>query len=564
VSETLAKCDVVVIGLGAAGGLAATILAEAGLRVVGLEAGPRHSPDEFAADEVLHESRNALGDAKVNHEVPTVRASADDVAAIATATRGLLMMNGLDGSKVHSTNVSWRMPPWNFAMRSATVKRYGVRALPEGSALVDWPITYDELEPFYDMVERRYGISGKAGNIAGAVQSGGNPYEGARSREYPLPPLRRTGYSERMAEAARGLGWSPFPTPASIRSQPYDGRGACAYCGSCTWNGCRAGAKGLPSLHGLLEVERSGALIVHTGARATRIETNDKGVATGVHFVENGASYFQPAGHVMLATYTYENVRLLLLSTSPHFPLGLANNSGNVGKYFMTHAFPMSLGVFPGQNLHRWGGTAAQAAAVAEFDADNFNHAEAGFIGGSVLMAPAENKAIFNALNTPPSVARWGSRWKRWLHENSDSIGWIWTLPDVLPYEANFLDLDPTYRDRDGVPLIRCTYRYFENERRQTRFLLNRASEWLTAAGASETWHLPIAPAAVSTHAYGGTRMGGDPENSVVDEFGVAHEVPNLTILGASTFPTSGGVNPTETVEALAVRSAARFIDAAQ
>ncbi|MEJ0097703.1 MAG: hypothetical protein WDM84_07015 [Bauldia sp.] len=112
----------------------------------------------------------------------------------------------------------------------------------------------------------------------------------------------------------------------------------------------------------------------------------------------------------MLATYTYENVRLLLTSASGVFPGGLANNSGNVGKYFMTHAFPMTLGVFPGRNLHRWGGTAAQAAAVADFDADNFDHSEVGFIGGSVLMAPAENKAIFNALNTPPSVARWGRR----------------------------------------------------------------------------------------------------------------------------------------------------------
>ncbi len=134
-------------------------------------------------------------------------------------------------------------------------------------------------------------------------------------------------------------------------------------------------------------------------------------------------------------------------------------------------------------------------------------------------------------------------------------------MPDVLPYEANFLDLDPAHRDRDGIPLVRCTYQYFENERRQTRFLLNRASEWLTAAGATETWHLPIAPAPVSTHAYGGTRMGHDPQRSVVDEFGTAHEVPNLTILGASTFPTSGGVNPTETVEALAIRTAVRLAD---
>jgi gluconate 2-dehydrogenase alpha chain len=562
VSETLLDCDVIVVGLGAAGGLATTILAQSGLRVVGLEAGPRHSPTEFAADEIMHECRNVLGDAKVNHEVPTVRATRRDVAQIATGTRGLLMMNGLDGSKVHSTNVSWRMPPWNFEMLSATVRRYGETAVPTGSALVDWPVTYDELEPFYDMVEQIYGITGKAGNIAGSIQPGGNPFEGVRSREYPLPPLRRTGYTELMTAAGRELGWAPFPTPASIRSAPYRGAGACTYCGSCTWNGCVADAKGLPSLHGLLDAERSGAIEIRTDARVTRIETDQKGVATGVHFVQAGRDYFQPARHVVLATYTYENVRLLLTSISDAFPRGLANNAGNVGKYFMTHAFPMTLGVFPGRDLYRWGGTAAQAAAVADFDADNFDHAETGFLGGSVLMAPAENKAIFNALNTPPSVARWGSDWKRWVHDNANSIGWIWTLPDALPYEANFLDLDPDHRDRNGVPLVRCTYQYFDNERRQTRFLLDRASQWLKAAGATETWHLPIAPAPISTHAYGGTRMGTDASVSVVDGFGAAHEVPNLTILGASTFPTSGGVNPTQTVEALAIRSARRLADA--
>ncbi|MEJ0097704.1 MAG: hypothetical protein WDM84_07020 [Bauldia sp.] len=210
-SERLVECDVVVVGLGAAGGLAATILAESGLRVVGLEAGPRHSLAEFAADEITHESRNTLGDAKANHEVPTVRASAAEVARIAAGTRGLLMMNGLDGSKVHSTNVSWRMPPWNFEMLSATVRRYGWGAVPAGSALVDWPATYSDLEPFYDAVERRYGISGRAGNVEGVTQAGGNRFEGSRSRDYPLPPLRRTGYSEFMAEGRARPGVDTLP-----------------------------------------------------------------------------------------------------------------------------------------------------------------------------------------------------------------------------------------------------------------------------------------------------------------------------------------------------------------
>jgi gluconate 2-dehydrogenase alpha chain len=559
-SETLPECEVLVIGLGAAGGLAATLLAESGLNVVGIEAGPRNH-GAFRGDEITNESRNVLGSPKVNHEIPTVRRTPDEEAQPATGTRGLLMMNGLDGSKVHSTCVSWRMLPWNFRSRSATLTRYGPNAIPANSTLVDWPLGYDELAPYYDLVEQRYGISGRAGNVRGKLVDGGNPFEGARERDYPLPPLRRTGYTELMSVAARDRGWHPFPTPASIRSQPYDDQPGCAYCGFCTWNGCWTDAKGLPSLHGLLDAEARGNVTILTDSRVTKLEVDRDGRISGAAFVRDGRRFIQRARFVVLATYTYENVRLLLRSTSIAFTRGLANDNGQVGRHFMTHSFPMTLGLFPGRDLGRWGGTAAQATAVADFDGDNFDHEGLGFISGSVLMAPAEDKPIFNALWTPPSIPRWGNEWKQWIARNSRSVGWIWTLPDALPYEDNYLDLDPVVRDRHGDPVVRCTYDFHENEMRQFAFLLERAAEWLAEGGASESWHLPVAPTPVSTHAYGGTRMGDDPGSSVVDRWGVAHEVPNLAILGASTFPTGGGVNPTETVEALAMRTAEHIVE---
>jgi gluconate 2-dehydrogenase alpha chain len=560
-NETLPQRDVVVIGLGAAGGLAATLLADAGLEVLGIEAGPRHTHDEYMPDEIDHECRNILGAAKANHEVPTVRRRSSDEARPAKDTRGLLMMNGLDGSKVHSTNISWRLLPWNFRSRSCTEERYGAGAIPEDSSLVDWPLTYDDLEPHYQSVEDRYGISGRAGNIHGQTSDGGNPFEGMRTRDYPLPPLRRTGYLDLMSEAAESLGWHPFPTPASIRSENYHGRPGCVYCGSCTWNGCWTDAKCLPSLHGLLAAEARGALTILCEARVTEILVDGEGRAMGVALIRDGQRYIQPARFVVVATYTYENVRLLLLSKSPAFPTGLANNSGQVGRHFMTHSFPMSLGVFPGRKLNRWGGAGAQATGVDDFDGDNFDHTGAGFIGGALLMAPAENKTIVNAMWSAPSVARWGSEWKRWYATHAGSIGWVWTIPDALPYEYNFLDLDPIVRDPLGVPVIRCTYDFGENEHRQCGFLLDRAAQWLEEAGASETWHVPAGPTPVSTHAYGGTRMGNDPASSVVDSWGIAHEVPNLVILGASCFPTAGGVNPTETVEALVSRTVVHLVD---
>jgi len=559
-SETLPERDVVVIGLGAAGGLAATLLADAGLEVVGIEAGPRHRRQEYVPDEIEHESRNVLGAAKANHEIPTVRRTSTEEARPAKGTRGLVMMNGLDGSKVHSTNISWRLLPWNFKSRSYTVERYGAGAIPRDSSLVDWPLTYEDLAPYYQSVEERYGVSGKAGNIRGHIDNGGNPFEGPRSREYPLPPLRRTGYLDVMSDAARSLGWHPFPTPASIRSEEYNGLAACEYCGFCSWNGCWADAKGLPSLHGLLEAEAHGTMTTLCDARATEILVDREGRASGVAFIRNGRAFVQPARVVVLATYTYENVRLLLLSKSPGFPRGLGNNNGQVGRHFMTHSFPMSFGVFPGRTLNRWGGAGAQATGIDNFDGDNFDHTGAGFIGGAMLMAPAENKTIVNAIWSAPSVPRWGSEWKRWFATHAGSIGWVWTIPDALPYEHNFLDLDPVVRDPDGVPVVRCTYDFAENERLQCAFLLARAAEWLAEAGASECWHVPAEPAPVSTHAYGGTRMGDDAACSVVDSWGLAHEVPNLVILGASCFPTAGGVNPTETVEALVIRTTAHLV----
>lgn len=553
-------CDVVVIGLGAAGGLAAALLAQAGLEVVGLEAGGRHERAEFALDDVRQIARNELGAAKVNREVPTVRASAAEEARQPRLNLGNLMMNGVGGSKLHSTNISWRLLPWSFRTRSETIARYGASALPAGSTVVDWPLDYDELAPYYDRVEAHYGIAGVAGNVGGAPTGEGNPFEGPRGGPYPSPPLRRSGWTDLMHGAAAQLGWHPFATPASIRTEERDGKPPCQYCGHCTWNGCWVDAKGLPSSVGLPEAEASGRLRVVTHARALEIAVDSEGRARGVDYVCGGERLHQPARVVLLATYTYENVRLLLLSRSKAFPNGLANNAGQVGRHFMTHTFLMGFGRFPGRTINAWGGTAAQATAVDDFDGDNFDHAGLGFVGGGVLMACHEYRPLLHHRFTPPGVPRWGVERKRWLADNMASVGWAYTLPDGLPYEDEGLDLDPLVRDPDGVPVVRVTYGLRENERLQSEHLAERMGEWFAQAGAAEHWHTEPAASPISTHAYGGTRMGADPDASVVDPWGIAHEVPNLVIAGASTFPTAGGVNPTETVEALTWRTVDRVL----
>ena len=191
---TLKATQVVVIGLGAAGGTAVMPLAQAGLDVVGLEAGPRYTTADYATDEIRQSNWNWLGQAKVNHEVPTWRQFPTQVAAGAAAQGGatILMNNGVGGSSIHFASQSWRYLPWNFATRSQTIARYGASAIPADSTVADWPLTYDDLEPYYDKVEYLHGESGQAGNIQGAIQPGGNPLEAPRRRAYPNPPLRTT------------------------------------------------------------------------------------------------------------------------------------------------------------------------------------------------------------------------------------------------------------------------------------------------------------------------------------------------------------------------------------
>ena len=210
--------DVVVIGLGAGGGTAVLPLARAGLDVVALEAGGRFSVRDFHADEIRNDIRNWLGRAKVNNEVPTQRRTAAEawVPAIAPGH----MMNAVGGTSIHWTCQSWRLMPWNFRQRSETIARSGAGALPVGSTLTDWPLDYQELEPYYDEVEFLHGVSGKAGNLSGTIDPRGNVFEGPREREYPLPPLRRTGFTEFMADARAAARLAADPGPQRFARSP--------------------------------------------------------------------------------------------------------------------------------------------------------------------------------------------------------------------------------------------------------------------------------------------------------------------------------------------------------
>jgi gluconate 2-dehydrogenase alpha chain len=530
------ETEVLIIGLGAAGGIAADVLTSAGIPVTALEAGPRLGPEQYELDELHNDVYAWMSRPKALGERPTWRATDADEAG--EAPWPTLMVNAVGGSTVHYPGLSARLQPWNFASASATRDRYGERAIPVGSTLADWPLDYDELEPYYARVEHAIGVAGAGGH-----------FDAHRSRAYPMPPLRRTGWTELTADAARSLGWHPFPAPAAINSVPYNGNPECTYCGFCTGNGCYRGAKGSAELTVIPRAEASGLLRIETGARVTGIEVGRDGLASGARYVKDGVERFIAARTVLLGAFVYENTRLLLLS-------GLANDAGQVGRHYMAHVTPFAFGRFPDRRLNLFTGPWSQATCVEDVNADNFDHAGLGFVGGATLTAAHEVKPIAAAsAPLPTSVPRWGAGWKAWLRANAQSIGSVGAQCESLSYEDTLLDLDPLRTDPFGVPVVRVTHRVHDNEERSAAFMLGKLHEWLRAAGASETWQAREAMVE-ARHCYGGTRMGDDPSSSVVDRFGFAHEVSNLGVLGASTFPTTGGINPTLTVQALAWRTA--------
>ena len=559
-ATNLPKTDVVVIGLGAVGGVAVLPLVNAGLNVIGLEAGGWFSNRDFAPDEV----RNNLRDwpqqvAKAKNEIPTVRAN---INFEAVQSGGHPMMNGVGGTSLHYWAQSWRLNPWDFKTVSETTARYGVHRIPENSTVEDWPISYEDLEPYYDRVEYAIGVSGNAGNINGSKQANGNPYEGPRARAYPMPGLRSSGYTDMMSEAARQLGWTPFQGPAAINTEVYGDRPGCFYHGYCDRGGCHVNAKSSTAVTTIPEALKSGLLKVVTHARVLKILNDADGRVTGVEYLLGNQVMFQPADAVMLASHTYENVRLLMLSTSQQFPNGLANNSGQVGQHYLSHhqGAPV-IALFP-KNLNNWYGLPAQGVAIDEWADDNFDHSDLDFIGGGNLWTYTDRKPIAAAkMSTFDKVPNWGSKWKAFVSENADRTNVSYIQKTTLPYRGNQLDLDPQVKDKLGLPVIRITAEYKDNELRIAQFTQDRMEEWYRAAGATGIIRAGLGNAmGASTHAYGGTRMGNDPTTNVTNAFGFAHESPNLGILGSSVMGTSGARNPTLTAQALAWRTAEHLV----
>jgi len=559
------KTDVVIVGAGAAGGILAAELSKAGMKVIGLERGPRLTTADFAPqDELRYFQRQDLRP-NVKRDPVTWRPNA---TSRATPVGGLNNGNQAGGGTVHYGAVSWRFHEDDFRVRSQTVERYGPSAIPEDSSLIDWPLSYADLEPYYDRAEYEIGVSGKAGNLQGRKIDGGNVFEAPRRREYPLPPLLVDQSGANMEEAARKLGYHPFSTPRAILSQAYNGRPACSYCGFCQAFGCHIGAKSSILVTKLPEADATGNFKLITGAMCYRVNSENSGRVTGVaYYGPDRSDNTIEAEIVILAPFIYDNVRLLLLSKTEKFPNGLANSSGHVGKHLMAHIGARAFAAFDDRHVNIFMGPSAQKHTLDDFNADNFDHSGLGFIrGAQISSGPAalEGGPIGTAMamNPPPGVPRWGAAYRDFFAKYYTRHTAMTGQTENLPYADQTIDLDPNVRDAWGLPAPRLTYDWRRpNERARVEFMQKKMVEIGRSMGASHVWTAPLGPGSPGAHHQGGTRMGSDPKTSVVNRYGQSWDVPNLFILGSSTHPTMSGFNPTLTIQALAYMSADSIVN---
>lgn len=545
--------DVVLIGVGAVGGLIAPLLAEAGLRVVGLEAGPWRHHQDYRPDELGYAfyARAGLGP-KFRDEPLRWRRHAEAPTGPATASLGN-MVNGVGGSIVHYGGWLRRFHPHHFQSLSRVQERWGATALPEGSTLADWPISYADLEPYFTRVEQLAGVAGDAAE---------NPFL-PRSQPLPLPPLRPFRMGELFRQATAAMGLHPHMVPAGLNSIPYDGRPATTYN---AWNlllGHTIDDKWHPGLSSVPRALATGNFDLRTGCRALRITTDNEGHTSGVDYVDAlGRRQHQPARTVLLCSYTFENVRLLLLSGDSHHPNGLGNNREQVGRHFMTKMFQDVSGFFPTMIFNRHTGPAAQSVVFDDYVADAFDSVAHGFLGGATLSAEQQLLPLMiSRAALPAGIPAWGAAYKahlrQWQHWGSVRI-----QPDNLPYAMHRLDLDPHQRDRSGLglPVVRITFDLQSNEQRLAAWMEEQSEAILRAMGATRCWRGPRLTGVASSHDLGGCRMGLDPAESVVDAELRVHDTPGLYVFSGAIFPSCPGINPTLTLWALCSRAAERLV----
>lgn len=533
--------DVIIVGAGAAGGIAACVLAEAGKRVLLLERG-RNLPFYAIPRDHLRNHRLALYGHNTGPDLegfPRVFQDPGGQTHVVPPHHYGYQNNAMTvggGTRVYGAQ-AWRFMPQDFRMAST----YGV---PEGSSLSDWPITYDELEPWYERAEWEIGVSG-----SGTA----NKFAGPRQKEYPMPPLPDTRPRQVLRRAAEQLGWNTTPVPLLINSVPYNGRPACIQCKYCVGFACPNESRGGSYNTVLPRALATGNCELVTEAQAERIETDAQGRVTGVTYITEQSG--QPvretvtAKAVVSSCGAIESARLLLLSSSSQHPNGLGNEYDQVGRNLQGHYYPGAHGLLPEPVYDGLGPGVALATC-------EFNHGNPGIVGGGMLANDfIKLPLILWKWGLPPEVARWGLENKRWMRENYRRILQITGPVHDIPNPEARVTLDSSVQDKFGLPVVRLSGTTHPETVRTAEFMRERAVEWLKACGAEQVWAAPLGLfLSGGQHQAGTCRMGNDPKTSVTDKWGRVHNHDNLYVIDGGLHVTNGGFNPVLTIMSLAFR----------
>jgi gluconate 2-dehydrogenase alpha chain len=570
-TQKLPKRSVVFVGGGLTAGLAARQMMNSGIDVLVLERGGDHAGSAASTlpnqrDELRWGLRNGLVQNWAN-ETYTLRHNTSETALPIRRMEAFLPGEGMGGAANHWNGQTWRWSEYDPVLRSRLESRYGKAAIPREMTVQDWGVTYAEMEQYHDLFERLFGIAGQAGNIDGRLIEGGNPFEAPRKKDYPQAPLEILESGRIFKDAAQSLGHKPFPMPAANSPRAYtnpDGinLAPCQYCGHCERFLCEANAKASPAvlLYPLLQKQRGFEIRLQSQVTGLSYDRKARRV-TGVRFLDLQTSqeYEQPADVVVLSGFTMTNTKLLLAGGIGR-PYDPKSGRGVVGKNFCYQVMSSVPVFFRDRWINPFMAAGASQMVMDEFNGDNFDHTGLGFFGGGYIYSNVTNGRPINSRLLPAGTPRWGSAWKR---ANADWYAHAFNVSvhgSNYPHRENYLDLDPTYRDAYGMPLLRMNFNFRENDHRMSEYVTNRAAEIARAMGAT-TVGAPQprrgdfdARLYQTTHTTGGTIMGADPATSVVSPHLQHWDAQNLFVVGASVFAHNAGYNPTGPLAALALR----------
>jgi gluconate 2-dehydrogenase alpha chain len=416
-------------------------------------------------------------------------------------------------------------------------------------------------------------VSGKAGNLKGQKVAGGNPFEDPRSREYPTPPQKEPYGSALFRKAAANLGYSPFTQPSANLSQNYTNPEgmqlrSCMFCGFCERYGCEHYAKSSPQTVLLPVLLKDPKFQLRTQCQVLRVNLdNTKKRAVSVTYADaQGREFEQPANLFIVGMFALNNVRLLLLSGigQPYDP---AAGKGVVGR---NYAYQTTSGVqvfFDEKvNINPFMRSGASGTVIADFVSDNFDHGPLGFLGGAYIGEVMTHGRPIEFHPTPPGTPAWGSAWKKAVARHYNHTSALNIHGSSVAIAQNYLDLDPTYKDAWGLPLLRMTFDFPENDLKMSAYITDKALQIGRAMGGRQVSGAPrrgpyTTTQYQSTHNTGGTVMGTDPATSTVNRYLQSWDVPNVFVIGASNFPQNASYNPTDTVGALAYWSADAIVN---